>query len=221
MVCFGVKILMNRAIARSTVSQLAKSCFYVSFCVFSTIIDDHDGHQGNTALALTQWWHPVASSEALDVLHWAMGPASYCHIPAWQSKPLAICLHFTFSPILFLAKTRATHCQLRTAKDNVMVKNKPSCHIVYIGVINLLLYYGHPMPLMMDAVLTTIVDGGQAICHNSSSSRIKLQLLYSRPQPQHPQPTLAEEVPCVGLGRFIDPMPWEGQTANHCGDVCC
>ncbi len=119
------------AIARSTVSKLAKSGFSVSFCVISTIIDDHDGHQGNTALALTQWWHPVASSEALDVLHWAMGPASYCHIPAWQPKPLAICLHFTLSPILFLAKTRAIHCQLCTAKDNVMVKNKPSCHIVY------------------------------------------------------------------------------------------
>jgi hypothetical protein len=27
--------------------------------------------------ALDQWWHPVASSEALDVLHWAMGPALY------------------------------------------------------------------------------------------------------------------------------------------------
>jgi len=27
--------------------------------------------------ALAQWWHPVASSEALDVLHWAMHPTSY------------------------------------------------------------------------------------------------------------------------------------------------
>jgi hypothetical protein len=32
------------------------------------------------AQALYQWRHLVASSEALDVLHWAMHPASYCRI---------------------------------------------------------------------------------------------------------------------------------------------
>jgi hypothetical protein len=41
---------------------------------------NHDGHRGNTAQALNQWWHPVASSEALDVLHQAMGPALCPHI---------------------------------------------------------------------------------------------------------------------------------------------
>jgi hypothetical protein len=35
-------------------------------------IDDHGGRQGNTAQALNQWWHPVASSEAPDVLQQAM-----------------------------------------------------------------------------------------------------------------------------------------------------
>jgi hypothetical protein len=30
--------------------------------------------------ALAQWRHPVALSEALDVLHWAMRLASYRHI---------------------------------------------------------------------------------------------------------------------------------------------
>jgi len=30
--------------------------------------------------ALTQWQHPVAPSEALDVLYWAMRPALYPHI---------------------------------------------------------------------------------------------------------------------------------------------
>ncbi len=30
--------------------------------------------------ALDQWWHPVVSSEALDVLHWVMCPASYRRI---------------------------------------------------------------------------------------------------------------------------------------------
>jgi len=29
------------------------------------------------AQALDQLWHPVASSEALDVLHWAMHPTLY------------------------------------------------------------------------------------------------------------------------------------------------
>ena len=32
---------------------------------------------GNTAQALTRWQHSVASSEALDVLHWVMHPALY------------------------------------------------------------------------------------------------------------------------------------------------
>ena len=31
--------------------------------------------------ALAQWQHPVASSEALDVLHWAMCPALHRRIP--------------------------------------------------------------------------------------------------------------------------------------------
>ena len=29
---------------------------------------------------LAQWWHPVASSEALDLLHWAMCAVTYRHI---------------------------------------------------------------------------------------------------------------------------------------------
>ncbi len=29
---------------------------------------------------LAQWWHPVASSEALDPLHWPMRAVSYRHI---------------------------------------------------------------------------------------------------------------------------------------------
>ncbi len=29
---------------------------------------------------LVQWWHPVASSEALDLLHWVMCAVSYRHI---------------------------------------------------------------------------------------------------------------------------------------------
>jgi hypothetical protein len=38
------------------------------------------GCRDDTAQALDRWWYPVASSEALDVLHQVMYPASYCHI---------------------------------------------------------------------------------------------------------------------------------------------
>jgi hypothetical protein len=45
-------------------------------CVFFKFVD-HGGRRGNTAQALARWLHPVASSEALDVLYRAMCPASY------------------------------------------------------------------------------------------------------------------------------------------------
>jgi hypothetical protein len=45
-------------------------------CVLFEFVD-HGGRQGNTAQALARWRHPLASSEALDVLHQAMRPASY------------------------------------------------------------------------------------------------------------------------------------------------
>jgi hypothetical protein len=41
---------------------------------------DHGSRRGNTAQALARWQHPVAPSEALDVLYWAMHPTSYCRI---------------------------------------------------------------------------------------------------------------------------------------------
>jgi hypothetical protein len=45
-------------------------------CVFNVFVD-HGGRLGNTTQALAQWQHPVASSEARDVLHLAMRPALY------------------------------------------------------------------------------------------------------------------------------------------------
>ena len=44
-------------------------------CFFEIV--DHGGRRGNTAQALARWRHPVASSEALDVLDWEISPASY------------------------------------------------------------------------------------------------------------------------------------------------
>jgi len=44
--------------------------------VYSNIFHDHGDRRGDTVQALAQWGLPVASSEALYVLHRAMGPAS-------------------------------------------------------------------------------------------------------------------------------------------------
>jgi hypothetical protein len=48
--------------------------------VFASEIDDLGSCWGNTVQALAQWWHPVASSEALDVCYWAIDHASYRRI---------------------------------------------------------------------------------------------------------------------------------------------
>jgi len=45
-------------------------------CVLFEFVNQ-GGRRGDTAQALARWRHPVASIEALDVLHWAMCPASY------------------------------------------------------------------------------------------------------------------------------------------------
>jgi len=48
--------------------------------VFLTKIDGHGGCCGDAMRALARWRHPVASSEALDVLHREIRPASYRRI---------------------------------------------------------------------------------------------------------------------------------------------
>jgi hypothetical protein len=51
-------------------------CFVdVLFVSFEFV--NHGSRRGNMAQALDQWRHPVGSSEALDVLHQVMCPASY------------------------------------------------------------------------------------------------------------------------------------------------
>jgi hypothetical protein len=51
-------------------------CFVSGLCVLFEFAD-HGGRWGDTVQALARWRHPVALSEALDVLYWAMHPASY------------------------------------------------------------------------------------------------------------------------------------------------
>jgi hypothetical protein len=48
-------------------------CFVSFLCCFNEFVD-HGGRRGNTAQALARWQHPVASSDALDVLYQAMCP---------------------------------------------------------------------------------------------------------------------------------------------------
>jgi hypothetical protein len=59
--------------------KLGKSCVLLVFCFLLEIVN-HGGRQGNTARALTQWRHLVASHEAMDALHWSMRPALHHHI---------------------------------------------------------------------------------------------------------------------------------------------
>ncbi len=54
-------------------------CFVSVLCVLFEFVD-HGGRWGYTAQALAEWQHPVAPSEALDVLYQAMRPASYRRI---------------------------------------------------------------------------------------------------------------------------------------------
>jgi hypothetical protein len=51
-------------------------CFVSVLSVLFEFVD-HGGRRGNTAQALVRWRHPVASSEALDVLYRAICPVSY------------------------------------------------------------------------------------------------------------------------------------------------
>jgi hypothetical protein len=72
-----------------------KLCF-ASVSLFAADIVNHGSHLGNTAQALAQWQHPVASRKALDVLHWAMHPALY--------RPLRMAIEISSSlPAFFLS----------------------------------------------------------------------------------------------------------------------
>jgi hypothetical protein len=48
--------------------------------VFLTKIINHGGRRGASMRALARWQHPVASSEALNVLHRLICPASHRRI---------------------------------------------------------------------------------------------------------------------------------------------
>jgi hypothetical protein len=72
--------------------------------VFSTEIVDHGGRRGNAMRALARWQHPLASSEALVVLHRAMSPASHRRIRMVVEIVVNLPAFFVLS-ILLLATT--------------------------------------------------------------------------------------------------------------------
>jgi hypothetical protein len=74
-------------------------CFVSVLCVLFEIVD-HGGRRGDAMRALALWRHSLASSEALDVLHRAMRPASYrciaiaieivVNLPAFLLLPISL-----------------------------------------------------------------------------------------------------------------------------------
>jgi hypothetical protein len=72
------------------------------FCVFNKLVG-HGSCRGDATQALSQWQHPVASSEAWDVLHRAMHPA--LHLRIHMVNLPAFDVYFFSASILLLAKT--------------------------------------------------------------------------------------------------------------------
>jgi len=72
--------------------------------VISTEINDHGGRRSDAMRALVQWQHPLASSEALVVLHRAMRPASNRRIRMVVEIVVDLPA-FLLSPISLLATT--------------------------------------------------------------------------------------------------------------------
>ncbi len=75
--------------------------FLLVFCVFHQNCN-HGSCQSNTMQTLVQWRHPVASSEALVVIHWAMRPALHrpisMVIKIVSNFPASFCIiNFVFS----------------------------------------------------------------------------------------------------------------------------
>jgi hypothetical protein len=66
-----------------------------------TNIVDHGGYYGNVMQALAQWWCPLASSKARDVLHGEMCPTLHRPIcMARQLKSPVFDMYFLLSSIL-------------------------------------------------------------------------------------------------------------------------
>jgi hypothetical protein len=109
---------------------------------------DHGGRQGDTAQALAQWRHPVASSEALDVLYRVMRPALYCCI-AMAIEIASNLPSFLSSPISLSSTT-------------VEFELKPRRRVVYYYVVSLFVLFGR---------LPSISAAGERFVKNKMSCR--------------------------------------------------
>jgi hypothetical protein len=80
-------------------------CFVSVLCCFNKFVD-HGGRRGDTAQALARWRHPVASSEALNVL---LGDVPHVVLllaaSPWQSKLPVIWLPLCLSSPISLSPT--------------------------------------------------------------------------------------------------------------------
>jgi hypothetical protein len=75
---------------------------FISVLCVSIKCVDHGGRQGNMVQALDQWWHPLASSEALDVLHREICPTSH--------RCIAMAIKLFVRPPLTMDADSATIC---------------------------------------------------------------------------------------------------------------
>ena len=76
--------------------------FWLCF-VFCTKIDNQGGCRGNAMQTLNWWWHPVASSEAQDVLHWEMHVGG--STTSLYSSDLHVCVNWVSLPNRCVTKT--------------------------------------------------------------------------------------------------------------------
>ena len=105
--------------------------------MFSTKFVDHGGRRGDAMRALARWRHPVASSEAQDVLHRAMHPASYCCIRMAIKIASDLPALFVVVDLLFAHNVSKIPCYGQH-------KLKQSYFVVVIDIISLFVLYERP-----------------------------------------------------------------------------
>ncbi len=140
---------------------------YLLIVVYMSVALAAAGARGDTEQVVARCQHPVASRVALNMPHWAMP----------RSLLQRVCMSIK---IACNGGTFVHHCQFFIANNHSQrpcygpLKLKLRHSNIYNNVISLLLYFGHPQTTM-DAVLATIVAGGQArIILNIEVDRNKL-----------------------------------------------
>jgi hypothetical protein len=150
--------LLHRAMCTVTYRRIAMAIKPASFlgvfvdcCLF---VSCPGGPWGNTEQIVAQCRHPVASGVALDMPHRAMPSVSLRHA-SWPSKRPADKVH-SFVTVAFVINNNRSQ---RPCYGPLKLKLRHSN--IYYNVLSLLLCFWHP-PTTMDAILASIVTGGQA-----------------------------------------------------------